>query len=48
MIKLSEGDAGASDKVAPGIISGRGLSAVKIARRRTHVIIGALVSGGSK
>ena len=42
LTKSSEGDAGASDKAARGIGSGRDLPAVKIARRRTRVDIGAL------
>ena len=48
LTKSSECDAGASDKAVRGIRSGRGLPVIKIARRRTRVIIGALASGESK
>ena len=43
LIKSSEGAVGASDKAPRGIRSRRDLPMVKIARRRTHVDIRALV-----
>ena len=48
LTKSSEGDVGASDKIVREIGSERDLLTVKIARRRTRVIIRALASGGSK
>jgi hypothetical protein len=48
LIKSSEGDAGASDKVTQGTESERGMSKVKIARWITYVDIGKLAWGQSK
>ena len=48
LTKSSEGDAGASDKAARGIESGRDLLAVKIIRQSTCVNIGMLAWGQSK